>query len=152
MNPTDTITLTAFLAALTQLDSPLPPEVQTQLKKFGSVDDITANIGQLNAIAENYPDLDEHYQKAREILQLPVSERSKGPLPKINHLTEREITEITNIAREVATSQIASAVILTQPSEKKDPLEFRTEAFFGSLGIGAIAMLITLAILRLFRR
>jgi len=104
MNPTDTITLTAFLAALTQLDSPLPPEVQTQLKKFGSVDDITANIGQLNAIAENYPDLDEHYQNAREILQLSVSECSKGPLPKINPLTEREITEITNIAREVANS------------------------------------------------
>jgi hypothetical protein len=104
MNPTDTITLTAFLAALTQLDSPLPPEVQTQLKNVASVDDITANIGQLNAIAQNYPDLDEHYQNAREILQLPVSERSKGPLPKINHLTEREITEITNIAREVANS------------------------------------------------
>jgi hypothetical protein len=78
--------------------------VQTQLKNVASVDDITANIGQLNAIAQNYPDLDEHYQNAREILQLPVSERSKGPLPKINHLTEREITEITNIAREVANS------------------------------------------------
>jgi len=104
MNPTDTITLIAFLAALTQLDPPLPPEVQTQLKNVASVDDITANIGQLNAIAQNYPDLDEHYQNARDILQLPVSERSKGPLPKINHLTEQEITEITNIAREVANS------------------------------------------------
>ena len=52
----------------------------------------------------------------------------------------------------LATSQIASAVILTQPPKNKDPLEFRTEAFFWSLGIGAIAMLITLAILRLFRR
>jgi hypothetical protein len=58
----------------------------------------------LNAIAQNYPDLDEHYQNARDILQLPVSERSKGPLPKINHLTERESTEITNIAREVVNS------------------------------------------------
>jgi hypothetical protein len=52
----------------------------------------------------------------------------------------------------LATSQIASAVILTQPPKNKEPLAFRTEAFFGSLGIGAIAMLITLAILRLFRR
>lgn len=104
MNPTDTITLTAFLAALTQLDSPLPPEVQTQLKNVASVDDLTANIGQLNAIAENYPDLDKHYQNAREILQLPVSERSKGPLPKINHLTEREVTEIHNLVRKVANS------------------------------------------------
>ena len=53
----------------------------------------------------------------------------------------------------LATSQIASAVILTQPPKTKDPLAFRTEAFFWSLGIGAmIAMLITLAILRPFRR
>ncbi len=52
----------------------------------------------------------------------------------------------------LATSQIASAVILTQPPKTKDPLAFRTEAFFWSLGIGAIAMLITFGILRLFRR
>ena len=52
----------------------------------------------------------------------------------------------------LATSQIASAVILTQPPKTKDPLAFRTEAFLSSLGIGAIAMLITLGILRLFRR
>jgi len=50
MNPTDTITLIAFLVALTQLDSPLPPEVQTQLKNVASVDDITANIGQPDGV------------------------------------------------------------------------------------------------------
>ena len=52
----------------------------------------------------------------------------------------------------LATSQIASAVILTEPPKTKDALAFRTEAFFLSLGIGAIAILITLGLLRLFRR
>ncbi len=103
MEATDTITLTAFLAALTQLDSPLPNEVQTQLKKLGT-DNITLNIGKLNAIAESYPELDEHYQNAREILQQAVGERSKGPIPNVNHLKEREVTEILNIAVEVAKS------------------------------------------------
>jgi hypothetical protein len=51
----------------------------------------------------------------------------------------------------LATSQIASAVILAQPSEKQNPLTFRTEIFFWSLGIGAIASLITWFCLRLFR-
>jgi hypothetical protein len=52
----------------------------------------------------------------------------------------------------LATSQIASAVILTQPPENKNPFAFRSEAFGGSVGIGAIAMLLTVIILRLFRR
>lgn len=52
----------------------------------------------------------------------------------------------------LATSQIASAVIVTQPPEKQDPAAFRTQAFFLSLGIGAIATLLAWFILRLFRR
>jgi len=117
MQPTDSITLIAFFAALTQLDSPLPPEVQTQLKNFASAEDITLNIVQLNAIAENYPDLNVHYQKVRDILQLPISERSKGPLPNPNHLKEREMTEIINIVREIATS--AESVVGAKQKAKK---------------------------------
>ncbi|MEW6493198.1 MAG: hypothetical protein AB1589_11945 [Cyanobacteriota bacterium] len=53
----------------------------------------------------------------------------------------------------LATSQIASAVILTQDTPNPQvSLSYRTEAFFWSLGIGAIAMLITLSLLGLFRR
>lgn len=52
----------------------------------------------------------------------------------------------------LATSQIASAVILTQPPEKQEALAFRTHAFFWSLGIGAIAMILSFLILRLLRR
>lgn len=103
MNPTDTITLTAFLVALTQLDSPLPDGVQTQLNNLDT-DNLASNIGKLNAIAETYPELDEHYQNAREILQETVGDRNKGPLPNVNHLQERELTEIQNLAIEVTKS------------------------------------------------
>lgn len=103
MNPTDTITLTAFLVALTQLDSPLPDEVQTQLNNLDT-DNLASNIGKLNAIAETYPELDEHYQNAREILQQAVGDRNKGPIPNVNHLKERELTEIQNLVREVTKS------------------------------------------------
>jgi hypothetical protein len=52
----------------------------------------------------------------------------------------------------LATSQIASAVIVTQPPEQQGSLAFRTQAFVGSLSIGAIAVLIAFVILRRFPR
>jgi hypothetical protein len=52
----------------------------------------------------------------------------------------------------LTTDQTASAVILTQSPNKPDVFAFRTQAFFWSLGIGAIAMLIALIILRLLGR
>lgn len=52
----------------------------------------------------------------------------------------------------LATSQIASAVILASVPENKDPLAYQTTAFFWSLGIGAIAIVLALIILRIFRR
>ena len=52
----------------------------------------------------------------------------------------------------LATSQIASAVILTQDTPNPQvSLAYRTQTFAWSLGIGAIAVLISLIILRLFR-
>lgn len=102
MNPLDAITLTAFLFALTQLDSPLPEDVKTQLQNFAK--DSSPDFGKFHAIAKIYPELNQHYQNIREILQSDVGERSKGPLPNVNHLKESELTEIANIAREVAQS------------------------------------------------
>ena len=53
----------------------------------------------------------------------------------------------------LATSQIASAVILAEiPQETKNPLAYQTQAFFWSLGIGVIAIMLTLIVLRIFRR
>ncbi|PSB41641.1 hypothetical protein C7B80_30090 [Cyanosarcina cf. burmensis CCALA 770] len=52
----------------------------------------------------------------------------------------------------LATSQIASAVILAQPNDYKHHLGFRVEVFSWSLGIGAVATLLTLIVLRFLRR
>ncbi|MDJ0676757.1 MAG: hypothetical protein QNJ36_15490 [Calothrix sp. MO_167.B42] len=52
----------------------------------------------------------------------------------------------------LATSSLASAVILAQPNDYKQHLTFRTEVFFYSLGIGAIAILLTIIIIHIFRR
>ena len=64
MKPNDIITLTAFLAALAQLDESLPENIQTQLNEIGKA--LAANpkeIGNLDVIAESYPPLDSVYQK-----------------------------------------------------------------------------------------
>ena len=53
----------------------------------------------------------------------------------------------------LATSQIASAVILTQ--DKPNPevaLNYRIEVFLSSLGIGLLAAMVAFVILRLARR
>ncbi len=52
----------------------------------------------------------------------------------------------------LATSQIASAVILAQIPENREPLAYQTAVFFWSLGIGAITIVLALIILRIFRR
>jgi hypothetical protein len=53
----------------------------------------------------------------------------------------------------LATSQIASAVIVTQDTPNPQvSFAYRTQAFVGSLGIGAIAVLIAFIILRRFPR
>lgn len=97
MKPNDIITLTAFLAALAQLDESLPENLQTQLNEIGKA--LAANskeIGNLDAIAESYPPLDSVYQKELAALQKEVGERNKGlpPLPLSNEPTK----ELTNTA------------------------------------------------------
>lgn len=97
MKPNDIITLTAFLAALAQLDESLPENIQTGLNEIGKA--LAANptdIGNLDAIAESYPPLDSVYQKELAALQKEVGERNKGlpPLPLPNEPTK----ELTNTA------------------------------------------------------
>jgi hypothetical protein len=76
-DPLAAITIDAFLVALAQLDSSLPPDLQAQLNEMSDAPD----ADKLDAIAEDYPPLNELYQAAREIFQDYDSERSKGPLP-----------------------------------------------------------------------
>lgn len=52
----------------------------------------------------------------------------------------------------LATSQIASAVILAEIPKNKDSLTYQTSTFFWSLGIGAVAVILTWFILSRFRR
>lgn len=52
----------------------------------------------------------------------------------------------------LATSQLASAVILAQPNKYTQHLRFRTEVFLWSSGIGIAAVILTLIIFRIFRR
>lgn len=97
MKPNDLMTLTAFLAALTKLDEPLPANIQAQLKEISKA--LTAeptNIGNLDAIAESYPPLDKVYQKELAALENDVGERNKGlePLP----LPSEPTRELTNAA------------------------------------------------------
>lgn len=52
----------------------------------------------------------------------------------------------------LATSQIASAVILAEIPKNKNPLVYQTEVFGISLGIGLIFAALTYIVLRIFRR
>ncbi|BAY22719.1 hypothetical protein NIES2100_24820 [Calothrix sp. NIES-2100] len=52
----------------------------------------------------------------------------------------------------LATSQIASAVILAEIPKDKNPISYQTQAFSISLGIGLIFAMLTYIVLRIFRR
>jgi hypothetical protein len=92
-DPLSAITVDAFLVALAQLDSPLPDNVQAQLNEMSDTPD--ADI--LDAIAEEYPPLNELYQAAREVFQDYDSERISGPLPaKPDEKAEAQVGEEAN--------------------------------------------------------
>ncbi|PSB41642.1 hypothetical protein C7B80_30095 [Cyanosarcina cf. burmensis CCALA 770] len=97
------MTLTAFLAALKQLNEPLPDGIQIQLHAIGKVLEVdSTNLGNLDAIAESYPPLDEFYQQELAALEKEVGERNKGlpPLP----LSTEPTRELTNTAIDTFTA------------------------------------------------
>ncbi|NEQ88172.1 MAG: hypothetical protein F6K26_51990, partial [Moorea sp. SIO2I5] len=92
-NPLATITRDAFLVALAQLDSPLPPDLQRQLNEMSDQPD----TDKLNAIAKNYPPLHQRYLEAREVFQGYDSESRRGPIPaKPDEKAESLIGEQSN--------------------------------------------------------
>lgn len=97
MQPLEAFTLKAFLVALSQLDAPLPDEVQARVNQIR----IPADIGKLDAIARNYPPLAQPYKEVRQHLRAIAKERSKGrealPEPEPEELN----TEIDNSTREI---------------------------------------------------
>ncbi|MGF1935119.1 MAG: hypothetical protein RM347_012050 [Nostoc sp. ChiQUE02] len=116
MKPNNIITLTAFLTALTQLDEPLPDNIQTQLNDISKA--LIANpdnIGNLDAIAESYPPLDKVYQIELTRIE-KTGERTKGlpPLP----LPTEPTAELTNAAFNAFSNNnsVAAAKIAVKPN------------------------------------
>jgi hypothetical protein len=124
MQPTDIITLQAFLNALCQLDQPLPAQVQKQLNEFGAT--FTANspnIHQLETIAQNYQPLNTAYEQAYSSLIVVGAERSKG----ISNLPPEEepnqhTPEILNTARYVFNDK-NSVDAAKKPTKSKNLVE-----------------------------
>jgi hypothetical protein len=92
MNSTDRINLKAFLIALAQHSSPLPDELQTELKIIGQ--DIEKHLGRLNYLGNTY--LTTAYQDAGDLLYSSAAERNKGGFVEINEAEERRNNEIQN--------------------------------------------------------
>ena len=115
METVDIITLKAFLNALSQLNKPLPDEIQRRLNEFGkSLTVNSTNVGELNTIAKNDQQLNKVYLTAlktvgettRGIDNLPPEEKSNQNTP-----------EIINTARDVfnAPDSVAAAKESKQP-------------------------------------
>ncbi|MGB3238540.1 MAG: hypothetical protein WBB29_09605 [Geitlerinemataceae cyanobacterium] len=87
MNPSDEVTLKAFVTALNQLNEPLPPNVQIHLNEVGKQIEKNPNsIAYLEAIAPQYPSLNTAYTNARTSLQTDANEGNKGktdPMPPL---------------------------------------------------------------------
>jgi|GEM_PF-1412268 len=74
MNPTQISELKAFIFSLSQLDAPLPENVQIKIKQI----DIPSEIHKLHDIASNYPPLANMYKQVLGILDDKAEYRSKG--------------------------------------------------------------------------
>ncbi|MEH2110337.1 hypothetical protein [Nostoc sp.] len=116
MKPNNIITLTAFLTALTQLDEPLPDNIQTQLNDISKA--LIAdpdNIGKIDAIAESYPPLNKVYQTELARIE-KTGERTKGlpPLP----LPTEPTAELTNAAFNAFSNNnsVSAAKIAVKPN------------------------------------
>lgn len=92
MNSSQRITLKAFLIALAQQTSPLPEELQAQLKAIS--EDISSNLGPLDNLGEAY--LGEAYLEASDILHTPAADWTQSRPAKIDETAERRNKEIRN--------------------------------------------------------
>ena len=119
-NPLATIIRDAFLVALAQLDSPLPPDLQRQLNEMSDRPD----ADKLDAIAENYPPLHQRYLEAYGIFQDYDSERSRGPIPaKPDEKAESLIGEQSNEVFRAGNSVEAAKQEAEKPSRLSQLLQ-----------------------------
>ena len=100
MKPSNQFILQAFLKALSQLEKPLPREIQQQLNEIGkTLKTHSTNLDNLDNIAENYKPLDELYQKELTSFYQVFRDISKSILPE--ELPKQPTPEIVNTATDV---------------------------------------------------
>lgn len=115
MQPSDILTLTAFLNALTKLDEPLPADIQVQLNAIAkNLEADPTNLDNLDIIAESYAPLDAAYQEELTHLKQEAGIRNKGlppqPLPKEPN------NELTNSAIDTLNANDSVAAAKTKPN------------------------------------
>jgi hypothetical protein len=122
MNPSDKVTLKAFLTALRQIDSPLPPDIQTQLNEVAEQLKTSTNaIDKLRAIVQLDPQLKSAYLEARKPLQQDANERNKGKTDPMPPLPEESGTELIN--RSIAVFQATDSVAAAKSLPKQGLLQ-----------------------------
>jgi len=99
MKDLDKLTLTAFLAALCQQQSPLSDEVQAQLREIAQ--SLETQVMDLHNLAINTPDLKNSYNNARLCLNSLAAQNEIGlkNLPAENH-EDNDNEETSNTTRD----------------------------------------------------
>ncbi|MDZ7956911.1 MAG: hypothetical protein RMY34_03220 [Aulosira sp. DedQUE10] len=97
MQPLEASELKAFILALSQLDAPLPDNVQAKVNTIT----IPGDISKLNAIATTYPPLATAYDRVWEHLDAIAKVRSKGVDSTPEYVPQSLNTEIDNSSRDV---------------------------------------------------
>jgi hypothetical protein len=97
MQPLEASELKAFILALSQLNAPLPDNVQAKVHKIK----IPGDIDKLNAIASSYPPLATAYDRIWDNLDAIAKVRSKGVDSTPEYVPPSLNTEIDNSSREV---------------------------------------------------
>lgn len=115
MQPSDILTLTAFLNALTKLDEPLPAAIQDELNAIAkTLKADPTKLDNLDNLAESYPPLDAAYQEELTQLKQEAGIRNKGlpPLP----LPQEPNNELTNSAIDTFSANDSVAAAKTKPN------------------------------------
>jgi hypothetical protein len=97
MQPIEAFELKAFILSLYQIDSPLPDDIQAQLKTIN----IPGDIDQLYKIANSYPPLKTVYDQLYENMAGIAKFRSKGVETLPQYVPDAINTEIDNASREI---------------------------------------------------
>ncbi len=121
MNQLQTVTLRAFLTALVELDSPLPPELQQEINQVGEILADTPNvaINRLLELAKN-DRIQQFYQEARINIQkqYETQERNKYDKPsQQNQPTPTPSEHLANIAIPILKASDSRAEAKKQKSE-----------------------------------